>query len=147
MTKPDHVQADISLPALLRAGRGVYAVAIREALSEAGYDDIPGNGLSVIGSIARMGAPLSTLIDHLRVSKQAVGQLIDTMVMRGYLDRAIAVEDRRRLTISLSERGRDAARIMRGVVERIEADLVRRVGADSIAQTRKTLLALIEGAL
>lgn len=143
---PDtHDKNEASLPALLRAARGVYAAAIREALAEAAYDDIPGNGLFVIGAIARTNVPLSKLIDHLGVSKQAAGQLIDTLVSRGYLDRAVDAEDRRRLTISLSERGRDAARIVRAVVERIEADLIGRVGLESVATTRKTLLALIVG--
>ena len=31
--------------------------------------------------------PLSEIIDHLGVSKQAAGQLVDTLALRGYLDR------------------------------------------------------------
>lgn len=134
----------ISLPALLRGARRVFGIAIREALAQAGYGDIPGNGLFVIGAVARAGAPLSEIIGHLGVSKQAAGQLIDTLVLRGYLERAVHAEDRRRLTIKLSERGRAAATVIRAVVDRIEADLVERAGAESVAHARKALQTLIE---
>jgi DNA-binding MarR family transcriptional regulator len=137
-------KAEMSLPALLRAARGVVAAGIREGLSEAGYDDIPGSGLFVIGAVARTGAQMGEIIDHLGVSKQAAGQLIDTMVVRGYLDRTVDDTDRRRLRIALSERGRAAAKVMRTTVDGIEADLERRVGSESMAQTRATLSALIE---
>jgi DNA-binding MarR family transcriptional regulator len=87
---------------------------------------------------------MSELIVHLRVSKQAAGQLIDTMVVRGYLDRKVDPEDRRRLNVVLSERGRAAAKIIRSVIDRIESDLARRVGPEAIEHTRATLSALIE---
>jgi DNA-binding MarR family transcriptional regulator len=135
---------EASLPALLRAARGVFAAGIREALEHAGYDDIPASGLFVIGAIARRPSPLSDVIGLLGVTKQAAGQLVDTMVVRGYLERTVDPEDRRRLTLALSDRGRAAAKIIRTVVERIETDLARRVGDDSLVHTRKTLQALIE---
>src|ERR1700742_1035432 len=101
----------IVLPALLRHARGTYGAAMRRALEEAGYDDIPKNGLYVIGGLA-LGAgdaPLSVLIEELGVSTQAAGQLIDTLVLRGYLSRDVDEEDRRRLTVTLTERGKAAA--------------------------------------
>lgn len=132
------------MPALLRGARRVYGAAIREALARAGYDDIPKNGVFVLGAIARMGAPLSEIIGHLGASKQAGGQLVDTLVMRGYLDRETDANDRRRLTVRLSDRGREAAQITRAAIERVDAMLVKRVGRERIAHTRATLLALIK---
>jgi DNA-binding MarR family transcriptional regulator len=134
---------DAGLPALLRAARATYGTAIREALSQAGYDDVPRNGIYVIAAIAGTGAPLSQIIKQLGVSKQAAGQLVDTLVSRGYLDRSVDPEDRRRLTVTLSERGAAAAAVSRSAVERIDTELTRRVGPDYIAHTRTTLLALI----
>ena len=43
---------DIVMPALLRHARNTYGSVMRQALAEAGYDDIPGNGLYVIGGLA-----------------------------------------------------------------------------------------------
>jgi len=138
---------EISLATLLRVARRSYGSAIRQALSEAGFDDIPESGLFVIGAItsSRNGAPLSRLIRGLGVSKQVAGQLIDILVLRGYARRDVDPEDRRRLTVAASERGQAAARIIRSVTERIEAELIERVGAQALAQTRATLLALIAG--
>src|SRR5262249_40258122 len=91
-------------------------------------------------------APLAALIRDLNVSKQVAGQLVDTLVERGYVLRDVDPHDRRRLTITLSPKGRVAAKVMRGVTERLEARLDHRVGAEAVAQTRATLEALIEEA-
>ncbi len=135
---------DVAVPALLRAARTTYGSAIRAALENAGCDDVPSNGAYVIGAIARSGAPLGRVIRELGVSKQAAGQLVDTLVTRGYLDRSVDPEDRRRLTISLTERGYAAAGEIRAAVERVDADVLARVGPEYVAHTRATLAALID---
>lgn len=136
-----------SLPALLRAARARCVVEVRRALDDAGFGDIPANGVAVIGGIARGGAPLSDIVRDLGASKQATGQLVDLLVRRGYLERAVDPADRRRLTVAPSERGLAAAAVARAEGERIEAELARRVSPEWIAHTRATLQALagIEG--
>jgi DNA-binding MarR family transcriptional regulator len=136
---------EVPFPALLRAARRAYGAAIRAALADAGCDDMPRNGSYVIGAIARTGASLSQIIKGLGVSKQAAGQLVDTLVTRGYLDRSPDPDDRRRLTVTLTERGHAAATVIRSVIERVDADLAGRVGAEHVSHTRATLAALIEG--
>ena len=73
MNTPTSRQDAIVLPALLRHARTTYGVAMRRALDAAGYDDIPGNGLYVIGSLAMNANPLALtqLVRELRVSRQA----------------------------------------------------------------------------
>ena len=136
---------EVPFPALLRAARRAYGAAIRAALADAGCDDMPRNGSYVIGAIARTGASLSQIIKGLGVSKQAAGQLVDTLVTRGYLDRSPDPDDRRRLTVTLTERGHAAATVIRSVIERVDADLAGLVGVEHVAHTRATLAALIEG--
>jgi len=140
------VQDEIVMPALLRHARTTYGAAMRRALAEAGYDDIPGNGLYVIGGLAlnREDIPLGQLIRELRISKQAAGQLVDTLVTRGYLDRAIDKEDRRKLTVTLTERGREAAAIQAAAREKVDAELLAAVGQKAIEATRRTLAKLID---
>lgn len=137
---------EVVMPVLLRHARNTYGSAMRRALVEAGYDDIPGNGLYVIGGLAlnREDIPLSQLILELRLSKQAAGQLVDTLVTRGYLDRSADKEDRRRLTIGLTERGRAAAAVQAAAREKVDAELLARVGEDDVNRTRRSLAALIE---
>src|ERR1700742_1488990 len=134
----------VVLPALLRHARGTYGRAMRRALEEAGFADIPANGLYVIGGL-NLGAPdvpLGQLIRELRISKQAAGQLVDTLVLRGYLSRSVDDTDRRRLTVALTERGRAAAEAQAAARDRIDAELLASVGADDIARTRRTLAVL-----
>ena len=135
---------EIIMPALLRAARSTYGAAMRRALAGEGYGDIPKNGMYVIGGLA-LGAgdaPLSRLIQELGVSKQAAGQLVDTLVLRGYLERAVHADDRRKLTITLTPRGQAAAAVQAAARMQVDAELLTRIGADDIARTRRTLAAL-----
>jgi DNA-binding MarR family transcriptional regulator len=136
----------VPIPALLRHARTTYGAAMRRALEEAGYDDIPPNGLYVLGGLALNEGqlPLGQLIDDLGVSKQAAGQLVDALVLRGYLDRAVDPEDRRRLTVNLTERGRAAAATQAAAREKIDAELTAAVGEEDVARTRRMLAVLID---
>src|SRR5215469_1210218 len=86
---------EVGIPALLRHARTTYGSAMRRALAEEGYDDIPQHGMYLIGGMA-LGAtavPLGLLIKQLGVSKQVASQLVDSLVVRGYLNRAEDPED------------------------------------------------------
>jgi DNA-binding MarR family transcriptional regulator len=135
----------ISIPALLRHARHTYGKAMRSALEEAGYDDIPANGLYVIGGLALDGdVPLGRLVKQLGISKQGAGQLVDTLVMRGYLSRTVDDNDRRQLVVALTDRGRAAAEIQARARDRVDAELVARVGEDDVRAARRSLGVLIE---
>ena len=136
----------VGLPVLLRHGRTTYGLAMRNALGEAGYEDIPRNGLYVISGLAAGAGsvPLGQLIQELGVSKQAAGQLVDTLVLRGYLERTVDPADRRKLTVGLTERGQGAAAIIDAMARKIDKELFDLVGATNLQSTRRTLAALIK---
>jgi len=146
MNTSETVLPEIGLPVLLRHARNTYGTAMRRALAEAGYDDIPGNGLYVIGGLAlnRDDVPLGQLIRELRISKQAAGQLVDTLVTRGYLERATDKDDRRKLTVTLTERGRAAAETQAIASEKVDAELLAKVGQEDVNRTRRTLAVLVD---
>lgn len=104
---------------------------------------MPANGVYVIGALARTGTPLSDIIRDLGVSKQAAGQLVDSLVARSFLDRAVDPEDHRRLRVTLTERGQEAASVIRSAVEKVDGALAARMGAEYVAHTRLTLAALV----
>jgi DNA-binding MarR family transcriptional regulator len=87
VTDDEHLQ--LSLAALLRSARNTLARRIRSALTDAGYEDLPANALSVISATWVAGVPLGAIIDHLGLSKQASGHLLDRLVLLGYLDRSV----------------------------------------------------------
>jgi DNA-binding MarR family transcriptional regulator len=132
------------IPALLRAARSCYAQAIIAKLTEAGFDDLPRNGPFVLGGMAHWGGSASDMIHGLDVTKQAASQLIDTLVLRGYLARETNPEDRRRMTIELTARGRAAAAAVRSGIETVDAELAGRVTPGEIDGLRTALLALAE---
>jgi DNA-binding MarR family transcriptional regulator len=88
------------------------------------------------------GVPLGRLVKELRVSKQAAGQLVDTLVLRGYLERSVNAEDRRKLTVRLTPRGEAAAAAQAAARERVDAELEAQVGVHCISEMRKALGAL-----
>jgi DNA-binding MarR family transcriptional regulator len=132
------------IPALLRHARTAYGGAMRAALQAAGCDDLPRNALYVIGGLAlgAGGVPLSQLAAELGVTKQAAGQLVDSLVLRGYLDRKVDPDDRRKVSITLSERGQMAAQVQGAARDRVDAALAAKVGEQCVAQMRKGLGAL-----
>jgi DNA-binding MarR family transcriptional regulator len=138
----DHV----SMPVLLWHARTAYVLAMRSALNEVGYEDIPKSGLYVLGGLARQkgGRPLSQLIEDLRISKQAAGQLVDTLVTRGYLERDVDAEDRRKLTIALTERGRAVAKVLAVARAKVDAQLISRAGAKDVERARRVLSVLVD---
>ncbi len=119
---------------------------MRRALDAAGYDDIPGNGLYIIGGLAIDGLdiPLGQLLKELRVSKQTGGQLVDALVTRGYLDRRVDPEDRRKLVITLTERGKAAAAVQQAARMEVDAALAAVVGEENVRSTHRTLAALVD---
>jgi DNA-binding MarR family transcriptional regulator len=139
-----HSHSEPNIPALLRAARGSYGNAVRDSLGAAGFDDLPRNGPFVLGGMANHGASAADLIEALEVSKQAASQLIDVLVVRGYLTREVNPEDRRRLTIELTERGRAAAEAVRAGVDLVDTELLAALSPDQFAGLRAGLIALAE---
>lgn len=133
---------DVPIPALLRASRGAYGHAIQRRLLAAGFDDLPRRGPFVLGGMASQGASAGDLVRQLGVTKQATGQLIDTLVVRGYLDRRPDTDDRRRMIVGLTPRGRAAAAEVREAVSSVDADLGRRIAPEELAGLRAGLVAL-----
>ena len=141
MPAPDD---DISIPALLRAARGVYAQSIRWHLLAEGYDDIPRNGPFVLGGMTNWGGSATDMLGGLGVTRQAASQLVDILVLRGYLSRGVNADDRRRITIELTPRGHAAGEAVRAGVQAIDEQLAARVSAADLAGLRAGLTALTE---
>ena len=133
------------IPALLRHARRTYGKAMRASLEAAGFEDIPANGLYIIGGLAlgEGDIPLRQLIKELGITKQGAGQLVDTLVMRGYLSRAIDENDRRQLIVTLTDRGRAAADVQRQAREQVDSNLLQCAGEADVMTARRVLAIVI----
>ena len=132
------------VPGLLRRARNAYGNLIRQEFADAGFDDMPRHGAYVLARVyGGISAP-ADLTRDLGISKQAVSQLIDTMVMRGYLERTPDAEDRRRMALSLSPRGEAAATAGWQAATQADAELASRLSPDGVAALRAGLITLCQ---
>jgi DNA-binding MarR family transcriptional regulator/catechol 2,3-dioxygenase-like lactoylglutathione lyase family enzyme len=131
-------------PTLIRAARGTYARSMRAQLHAIGVDDLPRNGLFLLAGIASAGADRQDMTAELGITKQAVSQLIDTLVSRGYVSRQPDPDDGRRIALTLTERGEQVLQTAAEGVEAVDAQLRDRVGAEQIESMRSALRALAE---
>jgi DNA-binding MarR family transcriptional regulator len=135
---------DVPLPALLYATRGTYTEAVRRAQAKIGCGDLPGWGATILSAMEWGGSSLASVVRWLGVSKQAVSQIVETLVVRGYLERARDPADRRRVKLTLTARGHAAGRAARSAIEQVDRELLEHVGPRGIAGARATLIALLE---
>ncbi len=134
----------VPLPALLLATRGTYTNAIRAAQARVGLRDVPPSGEFILSAMEWSGSSIESVVRFLGVTKQAVSQAVDTLVVRGYLERGRDPGDRRRVQLTLTSRGHAAGRAARSAIEQVDRELLARVGARNVAGARATLRALLD---
>jgi DNA-binding MarR family transcriptional regulator/catechol 2,3-dioxygenase-like lactoylglutathione lyase family enzyme len=132
---------EYATPTLMRAARGTYAQSIRAQLQRIGADDIPANGVFVLAGVDRHRQDLPA---GLGISKQAVSQVIDVLVNRGYLTRRTDPGDRRRVVLALTGRGEEVLDAAMSGVDAVDHQLEERVSAEQIGAMRAALIALGE---
>ena len=132
----------MGIPGLLRRARKAYGNLVSQAFADAGFDDVPRNGAYVLARVYDDSSAPADLVRELGISKQAVSQLIDTMVMRGYLARTPDTEDRRRMVLTLTPRGEAAATASWQAASEADEELASRLSADGVAALRAGLVTL-----
>jgi DNA-binding MarR family transcriptional regulator len=76
------------------------------------------------------------------MSKQAVSQLVETLVTLGYVARHPAPDDRRRTLLHLTARGRGAVQVIDHTVAELEAAMAAAIGGDVLRALHGALLDL-----
>lgn len=140
---------DVPLLQLMRGARDVYRDAVRRALEGAGCDDVPRPAVLVLpglphGSPEPAFSPQADVVASLGVSKQAASQLVDTLVLRGYLERRNDPVDRRRMEVRLTARGQSAAVAIETAIDAVDDSIARLVTVDELHGLRAGLAAFGE---
>jgi len=137
---------DTPIPTLMRGARGAYAQAIRAELEAIGVDDLPRNGAFVLfGTLAADGGPGErgpAISAQLGISKQAVSQLVETLVGQGYLLRSGDPDDGRRVALEVTDRGRDVIEAILRSCDSVDEELAAAVSASELLAFRRALAAL-----
>lgn len=133
----------VPIPALLRHARGAFSRSIRKELRKVECEDLPANGPYVLGGMANRGVESSQLLRELGISERASGQLVDMLVVRGYLTREADPSDRRKINLELTDRGRAAASAVAEGIATVDAQLEQRLTHEELRGLRRGLVELI----
>ena len=137
-------RSEVATSTLMRSARGVYAQSIRAQLHAIGINDLPRNGLFILAGVDTPGGPSQDLAADLGVTKQAVSQLTEVLVSRGYLERQPDPDDRRRVALELTGRGQEVIDAALLGMEAVDSKLRERVSPEQIEAMRSVLIALTE---
>lgn len=134
------------MPRLLREARDVYRDAVRRAIAGSGCDDLPRNAVAVLTSLDHSApepefSPQADIVAALGLSKQSASQLIDTLVLRQYLERQVDPGDRRRMSVRLTGRGRVAAKAIQAATDAVDTEIAGLITADELRGMRAGLAA------
>lgn len=127
---------------LLRASVRRFRAPVAIALREAGFGDLPQQGTWGLQVLATPGSSAKDLVVRMDITKQAVGQLVDTLVALGYAERLPYPDDRRRTLLSLTKRGEQAVLVIDRAVAEVEATMAEQIGGEELLQLARTLSAL-----
>jgi DNA-binding MarR family transcriptional regulator len=132
-----------TVPALLNVVARSGAPRLRAAFAAAGLDGIrPAQALALV-PLAAGGLHASDLADRLSVSRQAVAQAVTALERHEYVVRKPHPSDARALIIELSDRGRQALRVMRSNALETEKRWQDVLGERRFSELRETLVALL----
>jgi DNA-binding MarR family transcriptional regulator len=111
----------ITLISLLRRTAQLMVAELTERLAAAGYPDLTAAMHPVFENIDRDGTRLTELAARTDMTHQSMGELIDTLEQRGYLERRPDPADGRARLVCLTDRGKEMARSALHEMAAIEA--------------------------
>jgi DNA-binding MarR family transcriptional regulator len=116
---------------------------ILDGVTRAGHDIRPAHR-AVFVNIDRAGSRLTQLAERAAMTPQAMGELVDDLVTRGYVERIPDPVDRRAKLIVLTDRGFDALQAAYDTIFGIEADLQAELGQNGLVRLQRVLRRIAE---
>jgi DNA-binding MarR family transcriptional regulator len=127
---------------LLDAAFDRFAAELTARIAQTEFNDIRPSHGCVFGTIDPDGSRLTELAERAHMTKQSVGEAATELEMRGYLERVPDPNDGRAKIIRLTDRGRDAQRLGRRIIDDIEQEWADSFGAERVAALRDALEAI-----
>src|SRR6185437_26741 len=127
---------------LLDAAFDAFASELERRVGDTAFRDIRITHGCVFGNIEPDGSRLTELAQRARMTKQSVGEVATELEQRGYLERVPDPSDGRAKIIRLTERGREAQALGRGIIDEIEREWAERYGVERVAALRDALEAV-----
>lgn len=147
MSTASMMPAPDSLPtsALLRTAYNTLAARIYAAVvAGTAVDDLrPAHGNAMEQLELEGGLRLTDLATRAGMTAQSMGELVDDLEVKGYLERRPDPDDRRAKRIYLTGRGRENARVAKQNIAEVEAALAALLGEQRYDELRRALEAII----
>jgi DNA-binding MarR family transcriptional regulator len=131
--------AGIPLPGLMDVVSDAFFGEFRGELAQSEYSDIRPTHGCVFRHVQGEGLRLTEIAERANMTKQSVGEIVDDLASRGYVQRIPHPEDRRAKLICLTERGEAAQAHGRRLFAKVEKRWAERYGAERIAALRELL--------
>lgn len=129
----------VTLPALMDIAVDAMYADFRKLLEQTPYTDVRPTHGCVFRFVHGEGMRLTELASKAGLTKQSVGEIVDDLTHRGYIERYPDPTDKRAKLIRLTEKGLDAQRIGFGFFAQLEGDWAETFGAERIADLRSLL--------
>ncbi len=145
MTQKTSVYDTLMIGALLAIPTQVIGRRVVAALVEHGFTDYRPTYQPVFQWCRPEGSRLTELAERAGVTKQSMGEIIDVLEQRGYVERVPDPTDGRAILIRRTPRGWEVNRIARQVVEQVQQEWAQALGQERFASLIDTLrqLALV----
>lgn len=133
----------LSIPELMRVARGTYKRAADAHLVAGGFEDLPTASGYLLAYIANDEEAVPERIEGLGIKKREFHQLVDTLVLRGYVTRNPGPAGHEE-SLALTERGRAANEASSEATSSVDRELERRLTEEEMAGLRRGLAVLGE---
>lgn len=136
---PDKPATRIPLTGLLDVALEAMLSEFRAELGDSEFADVRPTHGCVFRFVRGEGMRLTELARLAHMTKQSVGEIVDDLAGRGYVERVADPADRRAKLIRLTERGREAQTYGFGLFAEVEKRWIERYGRERIELLRETL--------
>lgn len=143
MPTPSIANTYFSIPELMRVARGSYKRAVDRELAAGGFEDLPTSSGYLLAYLANNEESIPERIEGLGIKQREFRQLVDILVLRGYIMREIDPADGR-VSLELTERGRAANQASFEGASYVDQELERRLSGTEMAGLRRGLAVLGE---
>jgi DNA-binding MarR family transcriptional regulator len=142
MTEPSR---ELPTPILLRLVYFLLSERIFQGIVDAGFTDLrPAYGNAMESLSLEDGLRLTDLAKRAGMTAQSMGELVDDLERKGYLERREDPADRRAKRIYLTPKGKANAEAGRIATQAVEVTLRRLLGALPYDQLRESLSRILQ---
>lgn len=138
-------ETDVHLGLLLRDAYRAFDTEVLRRLARAGYSDLRLPHAALLEALDDEGMRQSELVERTGMTAQAVSQLIEDLVSKGYLARRAVDGDRRANVIVWTEHGVRGREVALNLIAELEDEHAARLGRAHYEAFRLELAALSEG--